>query len=155
MKKVALYLALIAAVAFLGKEGSHGENVGDLLPVQLVLAQWTEGELQLVTDTGYTGAGDSVEEALADMNEAASGKIFMDTADYLLIRKNALIHLDELSDYLRPSCAVCLVTGSVDLSEAAEYLSYHIPMLSLAMYRAGERTLPNLTSAEGRMKLEY
>lgn len=154
MKKVLLYLVLIAAVIFLGEKGNGSEEVGQLQPVQLIMAQWTGGELQLTTDTGHSGTGGNVKKALNDMNEAASGRLFLDTADYLLISKNSLFVLEELSGYLRPSCAVCQLDGNVEPAEAAEYLSYHIPELTLAMYEAGERTIPVLSSKEGRMKLE-
>ena len=154
MKKIALYLALIVAVGFSGRGGHRGEDVGNIQPVQLLMAQWTEGKLQLTTDTGHCGTGANVEKAIQDMNESAAGKIFLDTADYLLIRNNTLFVLEELSGYLRPSCSICQVTGQVDLSEAAQYLQYHVPWVTLAMYEAGEREVPQLISEEGSMKLE-
>lgn len=153
MKKWGVYLVLIAAVIFFGRSDRSGEDVGNLLPVQLITAEWTEGKLRLRTDTGHTGIGDNVAQALEDMNEAASGAIFLDTADYLLVKKNTVPMLEELTGYLRPSCAVCQFTGNVELSDAVCYLEYHIPELTLAMYEAGERKLPLLTSEEGRMKL--
>lgn len=153
MKKIGLYLVLIAAVSLFGENRGAGKDVGKLQPVQVIVAEWTEGKLRLTTDTGHTGVGASVEKALADMKEAASGEIFLDTADYLLIRKSALHVLNEFDEYLRPSCAVCTLTGTVEGEKAAEYLSYHIPAVTMAMYEAGEEELPQLISEEGRMKL--
>lgn len=153
MKKIGLYLVLITAVLCFGRNEAVGEDIGNLEPVQLVIAEQTGGELHLLTDTGHSGTGDTVAEALEDMKDAASGEIFLDTADYLLIRKNARSALGEFCDVLRPSCAVCEMVGRVEPTEAAQYLAYHIPEMTIALYQTGESRLPQLISDEGRMTL--
>jgi hypothetical protein len=153
MKKWLIILVIILAVNYYRNQDTPGEDIKQLQPVQTVLAEWTEGKLHLSTDNGCEGKGSTVQAAIADMQSSASGKLFLNTADYLLVRKNALSFLDELKEELRPSCTVCGLMGTVDLPEVAEYLSYHIPRLTVAMYEAGERLIPLLISGEGGMQL--
>jgi hypothetical protein len=153
MKKWGLYAVLFLGVALLGVRGTKGEDVGKLQPVQLIAVEYTEEKVLLRTDTGHEGRGKNVDQALADLESAAYGKVFLDTADYLLIRKNALPVVNALSSHLRPSCALCRFTGEVELADAAKFLQYHIPELTLGKYQAEEQEIPILVSREGRMEL--
>lgn len=153
MRKWGLYAALLAAVALLGLKGKSGEDVGELQPVQLLAVEYTAGVVHLQTDTGLEGRGKSISKALADLQTAAYGKVFLDTADYLLVRENALSYIEEIAPYLRPSCSLCCYTGDVEPAEGATYLQYHIPELTLGRYQAEKQKIPRLTAKEGRMEL--
>ena len=79
--------------------------------------------------------------------------IFLDTADYLVIAREAIPLLPRLWEILRPATQVCLGTGAEP--EAARFLSAHKPGVTLNDIRAGMEALPALTQAEGRYRLEY
>ena len=153
MKKWLIYAGALLMVAFLGMGGRSGADVSDLNPVQLLIADYRNGKVTIATDTGYLGAGKDVQSALEDMMHSAPAKIFVDTADYLLIRKNACHLIDQFSKILRPSCAVCTLSGMMEPADAAQFLQYHVPRLTLGKYEAGEKQLPQLISLEGRMEL--
>ena len=153
MKKWLIYGLLLAAIPVLSFGGLGGEDVGKLQPVQVVLLQNQDDEVRLMTDTEDLGRGEDVSQALLYMKETAPGRVFLDTADYLLVEPGAEIWLPQLQEYLRPSCSVCYVTDEVDLQQAGQYLQLHEPKLTISQYEAGERGLPYLISNEGRMKL--
>ena len=153
MKKWLSYLLLLAAVPVLSFGGFGGHDVGELQPVQVILVRTKNGQLHLSTDTQSTGLGEDIHKAIADMNETASARVFLDTADYLLLGPGGELWLPQLREYLRPSCKLCYVTGEVDLGQVAAFLQLHEPKLTLAQYEAGERGLSCLISNEGRLQL--
>ena len=154
MKKWIVLLVVLFGTALLGVGGHNGEDIGRLMPVQLIMAEYKDGIVTVQTDTGHSGTGKDVATALQDMDQAAEGKLFLDTADYLLVRKSAQQLLTDFTGELRPSCAVYRYTGEIDPEAAAVFLQYHVPELTLGMYVAEEKTLPLLSSVEGRMELE-
>lgn len=153
MKRWLWCLAALALAAVMGWMPFTGTDVGKLQPVEVIRVSM-QGDLILVeTDTGDVGMGADLDTAFADLKESTAGEIFLDTADYLLITRDAQGQLAELSEYLRPACAVCLEAGEAELEEAAAFLSAHDPELTLGAWRAGEQSLPSLVSREGRMYL--
>lgn len=155
MKKWLFYALVLAAIPVLSFGRSGGQDVGKLQPVQVVMARPENGKLRLLTDTEDTGKGEDAHGAIEDMNETASARIFLDTADYLLLAEGAEQWLPQLQEYLRPSCSLCYVAGEVDVTKVGEFLQLHEPELTLTQYEAGQTTLPLLISEEGRLKLVH
>lgn len=155
MKKWLFCALVLAAIPALSFGGLGGEDVGKLNPVQLIALSEERGGVQLQTDTGDLGTGETVRQAVSDMNESAPAKVFLDTADYLLVEPGAELWLPQLQEYLRPSCNICYVTGEVDFAQAVTFLQRHEPKLTLTQYEAGELRLPYLISKEGRLKLVH
>lgn len=153
MKKWLWYGLIIAAVAVFSGGNIAGKDVGKLQPVQVVRVAGGEGQILLETDTQNWGYGENVDAAIKNMKKTASGEIFLDTADYLLIAEGAEKTLPDLMDHLRPSCAICKVHGTADLAQVGQFFEVHAPKLTLADWRAGEWTMPVLISEEGRMEL--
>lgn len=145
--------ALVLAVLFL-LPPSEKTDVGELKPVELLSIYHTEeGTLRVETDTGDLGTGRNLKEALEDLKATASGSIFLDTVDYLLITEDAIPSLPQLWKILRPATQVCLGVGADP--GTAEFLSAHKPGVTLNDIRAGTGTLPVLTRTEERCRLEY
>lgn len=153
MKRWLCYLAAVFAVAALNKNASAGHEIGDLQPVQTVALSIENGMVVLRTDTNNWGAGWSVAEAVADMEGSAPGKIFLETADYLLVTPECMDMVYAMANHLRPSCALCLVRGRPELEGVAEYLRHHEPRVTMLQYRAGGCQLQTLITKEGRMEL--
>lgn len=153
MKKWLFYVMALAAIPVLSFGGLGGEDVGKLRPVQVVMVSAQNDELHLMTDTEDAGVGIDAHQAVSEMNQSASAKVFLDTADYLLLESGTEAWLPQLRDYLRPSCSLCYVAGEVNLEQAGKYLQLHEPEITLTQYEAGERRLPYLLSEEGRLKL--
>lgn len=112
MKRFLLLAAALGTVVFFARVEPSGQNIGSLQPVQVLVVS-AGGDIRLKSDTGDEGFGDSVASALEKMRASASGEVFLDTADYLLISDAAL--LAEIEPYLRPSCRVCLFEGEPEL----------------------------------------
>lgn len=153
MKKWIRYLLILAAIPMMSFGGFGGEDVGRLSPAQVVLLRQRD-QVMLRTDTKELGIGEDVEKAIRNMKDTSQHRIFLDTADYLLIEPGAEMWIDQLQEYLRPSCNICYIVGEVDPEQAGQFLQRHKPMLTLTEYKAGNHRLPCLTVEKGRMQLE-
>ncbi len=152
MKRILLWVAALGAVIFFARVEPSGQNISTLQPVQVLVVS-ADGEIHLQTDTGDEGSGDSMAAALDKMRANATGEVFLDTTDYLLI-SDAVV-LEEIKLYLRPSCRVCLLEGEPDLEKLGEYLKHHDPGVSLKDCAAEQVDLPILRIEEGRMELAF
>ena len=99
-----LYMLLLALAAFLlpGK----GTDVGELIPVELVRLTAGDGVFVAAADTGDFGTGATLEEAMADLTSSAPGKVFLETADYLLLAAQTRESWEKLEAWFRPGTLV-------------------------------------------------
>ena len=153
MKKWILYLVILAAIPILSYGGFGGEDVGEFYPVQTVMISPAKEAVRILTDGGQLGEGKDINSAMENLHSTATARVFLDTADYLLLEPGMEKWLPQLKQYFRPSCCVCTVSMAVDPSEATAYLQLHQPNLTLTQYEAGEKRLPTLIYNEGRMTL--
>ena len=119
-----LYVAVLALL-FLGGKGT---DVGQLRPVEVVQLYEKNGFLLIKTDTGDTGWGVGVEEAVEKLKNTAPGRIYLDTADYLLIEEGLEEYLPAIYLYLKGRTAGAYGLEEMDLQEAAAYLRVHRPL---------------------------
>ena len=141
-----------AAVLILVLSPFRGTDIGKLRPAQWVYLSRQEDTVWLETDTGDRGGGTDVLSALEDLRQSTPGKLFLETADYALVSREALRDLPQLRNVLRSGVEVCLAEGEPDENTAA-YLQTHKPGLTLRGYFSGEGELPVLTAEEGRWML--
>ncbi len=112
-------------------------NVSQLLPVQVV-SIYKEGVRTVIeTDTKNKGVGDTAAQALRNLKDTASGTIYLDTAEYLLLTKDALDAAEELREELRPSVRLCMAASQIELEKAALYLDAHGTLPRLKRWRKG------------------
>lgn len=153
MKRWLWYLVALLLVAAMGWMPFTGTDVAKLQPVEVIRVGVAEDLVRVETDTGDSGSGTDLEEAFSDLKESIPGKVFLETADYLLISRQAQSLLEPLTAYLRPACGICLEEGAAELEAVAKFLGAHEPGMTLQEYRAGKRELPELHTREGRMYL--
>lgn len=153
MKRIGMVLATVLVLAALGTLFPR-TDVGKLQPVQVIQVTKERGVLTVVTDTGENGTGKNLSEAIDALKATASGQIFMDTAEYLLIGRNCTAALEQAEEILRPGTRVCAVDGEVDMEKVSSFLSVHKPELTLVCCRNGIKGIPVLTVREGRMELD-
>lgn len=147
------WLVLTAAVALIAALSPFkGTDVGKLRPAQWVYLSRQGNVLCLETDTGDRGVGADVAAALKDLRRCAPGEMFLETADYALVSREAQEALPQLRKVLRSGVEVCLAEESPDENTAA-YLMTHNPGLTLRGYLSGQGALPVLTSQDGRWKI--
>ena len=130
-----------------------GSQVEQLQPVQLLQVTKKNGSIFLRTDTKDYGRGETLQSALADLQETSEKQIFLETADMLVLGENTENLLPELKMYLRPAVQVCSIRDEIDLSQAAVYLKNHGSQVRLGRWEE-DRKLPELKAAEGRLRLE-
>ena len=147
MKRWILY-ALVLAI--LGIAPTGGMDIGRLSPVQTVWLTEINGQIYMQTDVGEFGVGSNIEEALRDLNKAASSVVFLETADYLIIEKGREELLEQAAGAFRPSCMLCTAKKMPDLEKATDYLRIHEPGITLRQWRAEESPLQELREQEGR-----
>lgn len=136
MKKWLLLAAALTAVALLSRLPHPAQDIADLEPVGVIWLRPEGGNLRIETDTGAGGSGKTLTEAAEDMKAGASGEIFLDTAEFLLLHPGILI-TEEYAALLRPGCKVLFTAAAPDLEQAAAYLRIHPPKLTLAQLRVG------------------
>ena len=148
MKRILVWALLAAALCL----PDRGTDIGKLLPVELVAVRREEGVFRVETDTGQFGLGNTLEEAMADLRNAAPGVVFFDTADYLLLTRETLT-AEGLSSFFRPGVRVLLAEDPVDPEEAAEYLRSR--KVGVQLKKLGEigQILPELSEKNSRLEL--
>ena len=90
MKRIWIWLALLAAVAAFGMFAAQGTDAADLLPAQLLLVEASGGTLRLETDQGSVGFGKTLGEAMDDLQAGAKGQVFFGTVEHAV----SYTHLD-------------------------------------------------------------
>lgn len=142
MKRLPLYILLIALTFAAPVERV---DVGKLRPVEVVMLYKENGYVILQTDTQDRGIGDNVIQALEDMYETAPAVIYLDTAEFLLIDRDAQEEAECLRHTLKGSVKVCLTEGKTDAKDAAKYLAVHHELPRFKQWRSGDN-IPVLTN---------
>ena len=106
-------------------------DVANLQPVQTVAIYTEPGAVVLETDTHNIGRGATVADAVANLEKNTPGVIYLDTAEYLLISKDAQNYVGALQDYLHPTVRVSNWKQEIRVDIAAKYLAEakDLPML--------------------------
>jgi hypothetical protein len=124
MKKIWIYVILIAG-AIAVREKSV--KLGEMKPVEVVYLHERLGRITVETDTGDKGEGESVKDAIKNLEDTTAGELLLDTADYLIVTENLKRELEAIKPYLKNDTMVCSVKGVVKMNLAAEYLNAHKP----------------------------
>ena len=150
MKRIAVYAALLASTLLFPMRGM---DIGKLRPVGLIQLYKEEGTVCIVTDTGDSGRGKTVDEAIRNLEDTTAGVIFLDTADYLLVSETAKDVAAELARYVKPAIDLCIAEKDIDPVLAAEYLAVHHPKVKMRDEKAFE-TAQKLVKENGRIHLK-
>lgn len=126
--KLLLYIGIFLAVILMPTEAT---DVGKLIPVEVVAISDSGGTVTINTDTGDSGIGDTLESAISDMKAAASGIIYLDTAEYLLLDEGMENHLNAVERHLKKEVRLCYAQENMPLETVADFLSVHKPNATL------------------------
>lgn len=122
MKRMILYCLILGGLLAIPVEKL---DVGKLEPVQAVWVYLEDGKLVLETDTEDKGSGQSVDEALADLEEHCKGIIYLDTAEFLLVEEAVTTQIPALGKHLKGSVMVSQWDGQGKVEDAAKYMDAH------------------------------
>lgn len=150
MRKGILYGVLLAAALL---APTDDVELGKMKPVETVSIRTQEGRVLIETDTEDMGSGETFKEALKDLEKTTPGRIYLDTAQYLLIGEEAEGMVPELEAMLKDGTRLCKREGEVDMKTVGEYLRQHTPEMKLKKWKQGDR-LEVLTAENGRLKLK-
>ncbi len=151
MKALLLILILLASAIF-GRTLFLRSDIADLEPVEVIALRMDRGRILVCTDSGQQGVGTDLAAAFQDLKHRASGDIFLDTVDYVILGPGCEDLAEPLLAHMRPACRVCLELGQTDLAAAAAFLRIHEPDMTL-MASLSPSDIPVLMTKEGRMEL--
>ena len=149
MRRSIIYVALLAGALLVPTADTE---LGKMKPVETLSIQHSNGQITLSTDADDIGTGESVAQAVQDLQETTSGMVFLDTTDYLLVGENATSYIRDLAPYIKRSARVCETGAGVVPKDAGEYLRSHEPETKLKQWQEGIR-LQKLVCEHGRLKL--
>lgn len=147
MKRWILYGAILVALLTIPVKPL---NVGKLRPVQVVLAYKENDWLVIQTDTGDVGIGETAQQALKNMEDTTSGVIYLDTAEYLLVTRDADDAINALRTALKPKTQICYAEPEIDIKEAGKFLASHKGLPKLKDWKTGQ-DLPVLATFRKRL----
>jgi len=150
VRKGILYGVLLAAALL---APTDDVKLGKMKPVETVSIRTQEGRVLIETDREDMGSGETFKEALKDLEKTTPGRIYLDTAQYLLIGEEAEGMVPELEAMLKDGTRLCKREGEVDMKTVGEYLRQHTPEMKLKNWKQGDR-LEVLTAENGRLKLK-
>lgn len=118
------YLLAAAALTVIFGLPFREYNTEQLLPVRTVQAARTENGVRLVTEIG-AAEGATWNEAVAALREQASGDVFFDTAEQLVVCAPSLLPEIVESGDLRPAAQVYFAAAPTDPDGLNDYLRAH------------------------------
>ena len=141
------WLWILLALGAMLWNPAEPKDVGKLIPVELVQLSQDRDGVAVRTDTGNTGWGENLEEAMLDLKRKATGEIFLETAEYVLLTGNMGKNIPELSNYFRPGTQVYEAPLLEDLKVAAAYLGQN--KRESPLFRCQKKELPRLVLHRG------
>lgn len=130
--RLVLYICILALLPFAPVERL---DVAKLEPVQTVAVSIEEGQVVIETDTKNRGQGRSVREAVENLETNTPGVIYLDTAQYLLLTKDATDYSEELKNYMGSLVRVSLWDGKGSVETAAKFLEIRDDLPRLKDYK--------------------
>lgn len=149
MKRIILYALILALVWIMPIERT---DVAQLRPVEVIAIYKHADTVVMATDTEDIGVGADAASALENMRQTSPAVIYLDTAQYLLIARNAEGEAQFLCDTLKGSTKVCRISSDINLKDAGKYLPVHGNLPSLQEWKTGQH-LPTLSTENGRIKI--
>ncbi|MBR5529763.1 MAG: hypothetical protein IKU57_04745 [Oscillospiraceae bacterium] len=146
MKRSFLYMLILAVVLLLPAKAT---DVGKLRPVQTIAVYKAGAAYVIETDTEDIGRGESLSAAIENLKATTPATIYLDTAQYLLVRDETL--LDMLKPYLKDTVRVCQFKGKPPMDQVSKFLSAHAEKVTLDNWEKGNG-LPLLDCTKGRLE---
>lgn len=122
MKRILFYIVLLI-LTFLAPV--RRVDIEHLEPVEAVFVVRNGNQITLTTDTGASGTGDDVVQAMIDLEQTTPGIVFLDTARYLLLSADAQEDVNQLRQHLKGSVQLCMFEGEQDPEKAIEHLEVY------------------------------
>ena len=149
MRSWILYVCILSATLLAPVKKA---DVEQLRPIEVIYIYKDADAVMLKTDTDDIGIGTDVGAALQDMKLTSPARIYLDTAEYLLIGEGAQEEAMQLKGILKNSVQLCAAGAELELKEVAKYLPVHSGLPYFRDWEAGEE-LPVLRIQNDRIKI--
>jgi hypothetical protein len=153
MKKLVLWALVIVVISVSDMLPFAGTDVAKLHPIEVLIVQRNNDILSISTDSGITGFGEDVPQALSDIKLVAAGEVFLETANYVLLSPDCSDVIDSFFAYIRPACQIYLFEGEGDWYQVSKYLESHPSNATLLACKRGEAYVPKIIVQEGEFRL--
>ena len=110
-------------------------NIGNLIPVRAMGVYQTGNQIRIDTDTGNTGIGDTAVLALCDLKDSASGIVYLDKTEYLILTEQTQDAAEALREELSGNTRVYITQYPLNLTQAPEFLSVHCRLPKLKHWK--------------------
>lgn len=144
---------ILCGLLIFGFAENTGAQMESLQPVQLLQVLKDDNGITIKTDTMDYGRGETLWAALKDLQDTSEKRIFLETADMLVLGEHTESLLPELKRILRPAVQVCRSKEEMDLPQAAAFLKTHGSNRILGEITKQNAVIPELQLAGGRLRL--
>ena len=144
MKKTLIFALAIVVLFFTDMLPFAGTDVAKLHPVEVLIVKREGEKLSISTDSGFTGFGQDIPSAFADLKGGVPGKVLLETANYVLLTAECADVLDALFSYMRPACQIYYIEGAGELKNIAKYLQSHPSDTTLLTCKQGKTEIPTV-----------
>lgn len=138
MNKVCIWLLGAATAACLWMVSATGADAAKLLPTQVLVIGMEDGQVRVRSDTRAAGSGASLSQALVQLERSAEGRLFLDTAEHIVLEQGAqeLVEQVVVQERFRPAAKLYLMQGSAEPTKLAAFLQAHPGSVRLVQARA-------------------
>ena len=161
MKRAYLWAVIAAGLLLAGELPMETHDAAELLPAELAIF-WTEdGRVCARCDNGTEGSGEDLDAALDDLERAAEGVLFLDTAEHIILLQStqSLLPAAVRQRQVRPAAKLYLARmDAVDADGCVEFLQAHPGAVTLADAHAAQKhstrrsTRPGDSAAGGKRR---
>lgn len=141
MNKVCIWLLGVAAAICLWELSAIGADAAKLLPTQLLIISVENGAVRVRSDNGAAGSGQTLSRALVQMQRSAEGRLFLDTAEHIVVEQSARELLPQIiaQERFRPAAKLYQTQRTVaDVTKLLSFLQAHPGEVRLVQARAFE-----------------
>lgn len=161
MKKVFLCLAILALAVYLGWLPFRATDVAELLPAKTVIITRSGDQYIIDIGAGVKAVGRTLKDALSALKQEASGEVFFQTAEQVIVTDAAAQVIPEVAaeEAFRPAAELYLTAEeNLDAEEVSDYLTSHhsgrtISRVKAALAEGEPAGLPVLEKRDGGYRI--
>lgn len=163
MKQLTLAIIVAIGLSMFGLLPVQSRDVGRLVPVEVLVAEQSGGQITVCGGSALLGRGESWAAALEDLQATADGTVFFGTVSAVVLADGAQSLLEVLptEGTLRPAAQVYTIARAPDgdgVEQLAGFLQDRESPVTLQQLRAAQLTgetpaLPRLVREQGRYRI--
>lgn len=155
MRPMASLLLLVTLLGLFGLSPFPAHEIAEMKPAELLCLQSADGGVLAKTEEALSAWGGDTEEALAKLRMAASGELFFQTVENLVLSDLSVDAQVLTGMGVRPGTAVYTAEAVEDVETLNEYLKAHSAGVTLGMLQENKmHPVPVLAAGLSGLYLE-